>query len=246
MAMAINKPFPRIYLPLISDKQISFHDYLNDACYIDKREASSLIGAARLIVEDYSVLCEYIEPVDANKNTFSHRTYELLLRVATEFETNCKGILIANGYSSHGNLNIQDYYKINQIMHLDQYEIETNLWSPEKKFRPLNEWSTGHTLTWYQAYNHSKHNRYGNFYEATMENVFNGICSLAVLLAAQFPSLVGGITGRSNLSFFTEDPNSLITQGITIKYPILRPEQKYDFDWKTLKKNVSPFDYFPF
>ena len=246
MTMAINKPFPRIFLPLINDKQITFHDYLNEIEYIDKKEAASLIDAARLIVEDYSVLCEYIEPVDANKNTFSHRTYELLLRVATEFETNCKGILTANGYNSHGNLNIQDYYKINQIMHLDQYEIETNLWSPEKQFHPLSEWSVGHTLSWYQAYNHSKHDRYANFHEATLENVFNGICSLAVLLAAQFPSMIGGITGRSNLTFFTEDPNSLITQGFTIKYPNFLPEQKYDFDWENLKNNTPTFDSFSF
>ena len=74
-------------------------DYLSDVRYIDKQESASYVNAARIIVKDYYELMDYVEPVDANKSVFSHRIYELLLRTATEYEANCKGILSANGYS---------------------------------------------------------------------------------------------------------------------------------------------------
>ena len=223
-----------------SDTEISSSPYLEDNRYVDNREASSLINAAALIIDDYMSLCEYIEPV--NKNTYSHRTYELLLRVATEFEANCKGILEANGYNVSCHVDIKDYCKLNQVMLLDQYKIKTSLWSLEQTLMPLSEWSTGHSLTWYNFYNDSKHNRFSNFDKASFENVFKGICSLVVLLAAQFPFMVGRISGRSNLIFTTDEPNTLLTSDFSIEFPTRQDSQKYSFDWNTLKCDALPFD----
>lgn len=37
----------------------------------------------KLIEDDLLSICEFIEPTDANKETYSHRIYELFLRVCT-------------------------------------------------------------------------------------------------------------------------------------------------------------------
>lgn len=244
--MAILKPYPRIFIPQVSDIAIQASPYLSDIKYVDQKEATSLIDTARLIIEDYFTLCEYIEPIDDNKNTYSHRTYELLLRVATEFEANCKGILLANGYNIR-KATIKDYHKLNTIMLLDQYEVKTSLWSPTKSFRPLIEWSRGFSLLWYQSYNESKHNRFSGFSKASLKNVFVGICSLVVVLAAQFPFMIGRLSGRSNLIFTIEnEPNSLSVSDFTIKFPVRQTEQKYDFEWENIKNHVSPFEMYNF
>lgn len=56
----------------------------------------------------------YIEPSDDNKDTYSHRIYELYLRTCTEFEANAKFILKSNGYNNAKR--ILDYWKLNKAM----------------------------------------------------------------------------------------------------------------------------------
>lgn len=164
--MSYSKPFPRIFLQLKRETVIDSSDFVQDARYANSDEAKSLNNAARIIVKDFKELIDYVEPTDANQLVYSHRIYELLLRAATEFEANSKGVLKANGYVKvDDSLNIVDYYKLNAVMKLDRYEIETSLWMPPKKFVPLKEWRNGFSLAWYKAYNATKHNRYHNFNE---------------------------------------------------------------------------------
>lgn len=243
--MSYKKPFPRVFLPSVNKSILEEVDYLLDARYVEKQESSSLVNAGRIIIKDYRELIDYIEPTDDNKAVYSHRIYELLLRTATEFEANCKGVLFANGYCSRNNLSIIDYYKLNALMQLDKYEIKTHLWNPEKKFYPLAEWANGHVLTWYKAYNSTKHNRYKNFGEATLENLFNGICSLIVLLAAQFPNLIGYLN-MDGLSFTADDDRELLTTLFSIKYPQLADTETYEFDWNDLKSTHQPFGTYSF
>ena len=50
-------------------------------------------------MRDLNEIFDFVEPSNDNTSVYSHRIYELLLRAATEFESNCKGILKANGYT---------------------------------------------------------------------------------------------------------------------------------------------------
>lgn len=234
----INQPYPRIFIPMVDDHVIEPCPYVSDNRYVNPSESMSLINGARII--DFIKLSEYIVPVDANKDVFSHRTYELLLRVATEFEANCKGVLNANGYNPNRHLNIQDYHKINTIMRLDEFEISTHLWYPHKTLRPLQEWSLGHTLSWYQAYNHSKHNRFTNFQEASLENVFTGICSLVVLLAAQFPERIGLLNGSDIRMSIKDNNDTIIVGDFSITYPHRDNSERCNFNWEQLKTCNNP------
>ena len=242
--MPYSKPFPRIFLPQKNKSIMGADVFSSHPAYIDPKEATSLINSARIIIKDYKDLIDYIEPTNDNELVYSHRIYELLLRTATEFEANCKGILLANGYAKR-HFNIEDYYKLNKLMKLDKYELTTQLWSPEKTFCPLSEWSTGHSLKWYRAYNNVKHNRYTNFYEATLENLFNGLCCLVTILAAQIPQCIGYLDG-SGLIMTADNDNEIIINNFTIKYPLFADADKYEFDWGTLKNDLQPFDLYAF
>ncbi len=243
--MSHSKPYPRIFLPRKNRSIMDNDDYLSDSRYIDKQESASFINAARIIVKDYYEIMEYVEPVDANKSVFSHRIYELLLRTATEFEAGCKGVLLSNGYPKKDNLNMADYHKISNLMKLDKYEISSQLWSPTKRICPLAEWGSSHALTWFQAYNQAKHNRYQSFNKASLEHLYQGICSLIVILAAQFPNSIGYISS-SGLSFTTDNDDELLTEVFTIKYPHFTDDEKYDFDWTALKTTSTPFALYSF
>lgn len=245
--MSYTNPFPRIFLQLKGKTVIASRDFVQDSSYVNSAEAKSLINAARIIVKDFKELTDYVEPTDANQSVYSHRIYELLLRTATEFEANCKGILKANGYVKAGDsLNIVDYHKLNAIMKLDRYEIETDLWIPTKKIVPLKEWGSGFSLRWYKAYNATKHNRYYNFNQATLSNLFDGICSLVVILAAQFPIDIGYVGGSGFIATSDDNDQELILNDFTITYPTLSDAENYDFDWSVLSKSPQPFSSYKF
>ncbi|AFY57118.1 hypothetical protein Riv7116_4702 [Rivularia sp. PCC 7116] len=155
--MLLTKPYYRIARGLIYQEDIN--PYILDSRYC--KERSSLCRAYKILQKDLETLFEYIEPCDSNKATYSHRTFELVLRICTEFEANCKGILIANGYKkSPKQLNICDYYKINYAAKLSDYEVLLRTWHPNPlKLQPFNEWQGGtyQPLSWYQSYNEAKH-----------------------------------------------------------------------------------------
>lgn len=146
-----------------------------------------LVYAYKMIENDLKKIFEFIEPSEGNLDVYSHRLYELFLRAATEFETNCKQILDANGYSRSGDLNIVDYFKINQAMRLSKYEVRLSMWYPDIKIiKPFEQWASGASLTWYQEYNLVKHHRSENFNKASLRNVIQAVAGLAAILFAQF------------------------------------------------------------
>lgn len=242
--MSIIKPYPRVYLPMknsgINDNE---YQYCYDSRYIDDMEATSLVNSARIIISDYKELTDYVEPVDNNKAVYSHRTYELLLRIAIEFEANCKGILKANGSSCR----IKDFRKLNTLMKLDNYEITSTLWHTCNNVRPFEAWATGQPLQWFEDYKECKHNRFQYFSRATMRNVFDGISCLVVLLAAQFPNKVAFISGNGmSMISESEGRKEEIMDCFTIRYPSYSENEHYEFDWNILSRQSSPFDKYNF
>ena len=50
--MPYSKPFPRIFLPQKNKSIMEADDFSSHPSYIDKRESTSLINAARIIIKD--------------------------------------------------------------------------------------------------------------------------------------------------------------------------------------------------
>lgn len=238
--MSLSKPFYRIA------RQPST-DYILDKRYAQDR--FMLLQSYQLIENDLKNILEFVEPADHNESVYSHRIYELFLRCATEFETNCKRILYANGYKN-GQLGISDYYKIDEAMRLSGYEVKINSWHPSAKIlKPLQDWSAGPSLGWYQDYNSVKHDRFQHFYKASLKNAVYAAASVFAVLFAQFHEYAFNPYGDETLSTQYDDDgfwygiNSLFNIKPFINWP---PQDVYGFVWPQIKSDVEPFQKYPF
>ncbi|CAM1371572.1 hypothetical protein [Tenacibaculum xiamenense] len=243
------KPYKRILRPsnVNSDNFGHFHLVDDRNCV----ERFQLVHAYHIIESDFKKLFDYVELNDSNKSTFSHRIYELILRTCTEFETNCTGILDDNGYTKSGNLNITDYFKINEASKLNEYEVRLNVWSPNPlTIKPFMDWnSTSFTsLSWYQNYNSAKHNRNANFHLASLENLVNCMAGLYAVLASQFAHHI--FSPYQITEFYSRDDDGFISVDssvFSIKIPSnWNTSDEIIFDWNTLKNDTAPFDNYTF
>ena len=95
-------------------------------------EPAPYIGAFKMLSDDFRRLAEYVEPADLNLSTYSHRLYELLLRVCTEFESACKELLVAGGSSKKpSEMNIMDYRTLEASLQLEAREVGILIWQPK-------------------------------------------------------------------------------------------------------------------
>ena len=240
-------PYKRIIRPL---HQGHFgHDHLIDNRYCAERQ--QLIHAYHMIENDFIKLIDYVELHDNNKTTFSHRIYELLLRTCTEFENNCTGILTDNGFHKSGNLNITDYFKINEASKLNEYEVRLNILSPQvRRIQPFLDWNatTFTSLSWYQSYNEAKHDRSLNFYKASLETLVQAISGLFVILASQFYHQVFSAYQVNVMTYVDDDKFSSANDSIfSIKFPqSWQPNDLTPIDWNVLKATPSPFTQYNF
>jgi hypothetical protein len=213
-------------------------------------ESSNYIRAFLLIQKDLQSLFEYIEPSDQNLDTYSFRTYELLLRTCTEIEANFKAIFRANTYSrSTSNLNIFDYVKVDRSHFLSDYAVKMPYWSGAGNVRrPFEAWKQGHSLTWYQAYNSSKHDRAQELKAATLDNLVEAYGGLSIVLAAQFFSYDFGPADAflSTGTFYGDhEYEESIGQYARIRYPSNLPSDgRYEFKWPDLRNSSEPFQRF--
>lgn len=239
--VGVKKPFYRIHRT----------QPYNDSYILDKNYASDrflLCRAYKILEEDLLKLFQYVEPSDENSDVFSQRTYELFLRASTEFETNCKQILLANGYKPKGNWSINDYQKIERATKLSEYEIKLNIWHPGGKiFKPLASWKSLKPLDWYQDYNKVKHDRSNNFQKAKLINVVNAVSAVWAVLYAQFSYYIFepyndsiGLTSDDNTGFEYSDSTLF-----SIKpFKDWAEEEKYIFDWSN--EDEKSFQKFKF
>lgn len=252
--MPRSKPFKRIIRPFADDfnpSEGSAESYVRfweesivkHASYANERQ--ELWRAYKLIQKDLIQLFEYVEPCDDNLTTYSHRTYELLLRAATEVETNCRRILEVNGFRKK-KTNIEDYMKINAASKLGEYVVILDNWFPAKKvLEPFAPWNNGmHSLVWYQAYNDVKHHRNLYFPKASLENALHAISGLYIVLFSQFV-----LPCHLKDLIFEEDYTTLSSADdvFLIMPPTTWTEAElYDFDWESIKNLPDPFDRYPF
>ena len=243
--MAVNKPYYRIFRPGLRHDAFNnpTEGYERDTMYLPEAEKKSMLMAARLIIDDFERLFEYIEPHSKNENVFSHRIYELLLRTCTEVESCCKGILLANGHSAK---DMNDYKKIEQATHLSSYTVHYSNWLPSHySTRPFANWATGGSLPWFKAYNDVKHNRSQKFQLATLKNLLDAICGLLCIIHSQVGDTVQHVF-QSNIYFSAVNDDNVTVRSFTI-IPYQYPDnEKYDFVWGNMETDPNRFQRFQF
>ncbi len=211
----------------------------------------NFVRAFLLIQQDVLELFNFIEPSDANLATHSHRIHELLLRTCVEVEANCTAILRENGYSRSGNWNMGDYKKIEQSHYLSQFEVKVPNWLGASGVRkPFSSWSSGGSLSWYTAYNNTKHDRHINFSQANFENLIDAIAGLSAILASQFINQDFSPAGMG-LSVNPGGPSdgyeSSIGGFFRLKYPSNVPAaEKYDFEHSDIDFTTDIFQCFTY
>ena len=145
------------------------------------------LAAFEILSRDFRRVTEFVEPTDDNAATYSHRIYELLLRVCTEFESACKEALVAQGSTkSPKSMNVNDYKTLEGALKLEGCEVGIVTWQPRIAYvRPFDGWTSKQPpLGWYAAYNQVKHNRNTDFKAASLENLRLAIAGLFATLAA--------------------------------------------------------------
>jgi len=202
------------------------------------------IRAFLILQKDLIELFDYIEPSDKNLKCFSYRIHALLMRACIEFEANCKAIFRENKFQKT-DTNIKDYWKIEDTHLLSKYEVKVPYWAGKKNiYYPFKNWEISHSLSWYGAYNESKHDRHNQFEKANFENLLNAVCGLLVILSSQF----GTHDFSPSLSCLAiEGGGDGMESGIggyfRIKFPVNFPQElRYDFDWHLLKDQDNPFE----
>jgi hypothetical protein len=194
-------------------------------------------------------LFEYIKPGASNKKAYSLRTFELFLRTCTEIEANFKSILRANTYTPSHELNIKDYFKINSSHFLSKYEVQLPHWEGAGAIRkPFKAWGSSgpNELKWHQAYNHVKHDRAKNLKFASLENLVDAVCGLAIVIGSQF--FTYDFTSPDYLIASDGEIYELIGDYFRVTFPQRTLSKDcYDFDWQTITATPgNPFQKFDY
>jgi hypothetical protein len=148
-------------------------------------DSKNYLNSLEILSNDFRRITEFVEPVDANLDTYSHRLYELFLRACTDFESACKEKLVADGYQkSPKDMNIYDYKTLEANLSLEAVEVGILLWRPRVAYvQPFMNWSRANPpLQWYSDYNTVKHNRNTSFPRANLGNVRLALSGLYALL----------------------------------------------------------------
>ena len=258
--MPILNPYFRIWRPMLGyTDDLIFDDdlnpsedtrleYLDDDNYFPQREIVSILTTAHLIMRDIYDCYNYVEPSDNNLKVYSHRFYELLLRICTEFESNCKGILKANGYNKESYSIDKDYFKINNACLLNEYKVIYPRWESDHTFLPFESWSnsTYKPLQWYKDYNSVKHNRFSEFNKASFENVINAFAGLLCIIHAQVGRKVERACFNGETINIQKGEAKVSTDSFIIIPPDFNDDMKYNFKWEEIKKNSGSVDKFLF
>lgn len=244
--MTITKPYKRVA------RQFTTGGYGDNGAYEmyrDPRFAADgphYVRAFQVLYSDFSRLVEYIEPADVNHPCYSFRTYELLLRICTEIETNFKAIFEDNGFEVESP-NLTDYWKIEKSHMLSDYLVKIPVWKGEASVRkPFADWTTTHSLKWYRAYNDAKHSRHAKFQEANFENVCDAFAGLAALLYSQFTNEDFSATDNVVLGP-TDGFESFHGDLLQVKPPLDTPNDlRYEFQCSDIESEESPFQNFDY
>lgn len=210
--------------------------------------AEHYIRSLALLQDDLFALFDYVEPADENRACYSFRIHSLLLRTCVELEANCKAILLANEYAAKGDWSMRDYMKIEGSHRLSSYQVRIPQWSGAHKTRaPFQAWKQGGELSWYQAYNATKHDRYKAFKQANLDHLVDAFCGLLVVLSAQFHTH----EFSSLVTFARRNPNDFVNaigRKLLVRFPSDWPDaDKYEFfDWGVLEQEKDPFRNFPY
>ncbi len=147
--------------------------------------------ALRILIEKLDELLLYIEPDANGLNSHSHKTRELLILASTEVENYWKYYMdISSAVPQNGRtFTTNDYVRLLPKLHLDEFEFNLKSYPHLPAINPFLGWSNSQpsqSLTWYDAYNKTKHDRDSHFDKSTLSNAISSVIACLVLHCVKF------------------------------------------------------------
>lgn len=171
---------------------LRFEDEISQALMVTSHEMRLAEQSLRLLLERLDEILLYIEPNAMALNTYSHKTRELLILASTEVENYWQSYITIAGSPPPQNghvYNTRDYVKLADKLFLRDYEFKFKAYPHIPVIAPFATWNTNNpttSLTWYNAYNQTKHDRSTHFAEAKLEYCFSAVVACLVLQCVKF------------------------------------------------------------
>ncbi len=156
------------------------------------KEWASSVSAAESLFAELRAIFRVVEPDPAKCfGSYGHGIRELLMLACMEVESGWKAVLKANNahLSSGKEFNRNDYGKLLDPMRLADWEVFLPMHPQVGDLKPFANWIPGDPvkkLTWYDAYNGTKHDREDAFADATLGHALNAVAAVFVMVLAQF------------------------------------------------------------
>lgn len=233
--MSLAKPFHNIY----REGSTSVEAFFRQVC--KSPEATRCLASYELLKKDLRAAFEYIEPSEANMDTYSHRVFELLLRACTEVESLCKQVFDKNSVAIGSNPNILRLSDLEEPMKLSGYRIGCYGFG-YPNFHPFEAFANRvrdqRSPDWYRAYNNVKHNRSASFEHASLRNAIQAIGAVYALLVAQYGPWFGRVLhGIVNGVPFANPPDMFGLEA----GPTWAVDERYEFSSDLLRESTDPY-----
>lgn len=154
-------------------------------------EQRSSEQALRILIEKLDEIFLYIEPDNRFLSSYGHKTRELLILACTEVENQWTALLNKANVSpvSGKHFKTNDYVKVRSAAFLEEYLVLLKGYPNLNPYRPFASWNSANpttSLTWYDAYNKTKHDRHSSFDESSLENTINAVIANVIMFCVRF------------------------------------------------------------
>jgi len=210
-----------------------FMAYIKDPSFAPG--ADDDIRSFLIIQKRFIEILEYVEPAEDNEKTYSLQLRNLLMMICTEVEANLKSIMKSNGYTKQGftpkDWTMKDYRKVNQSHRLSEYKVYLPYWKGSNMRQPFKNWnSKKDNLTWYKAYNDTKHSRGDNLSEANLGNVVEAMSGLMALISAQYYTINPSEPDYLIAEMGYSNHEHAIGNYFSVEFPDFPIEERYNLD----------------
>lgn len=248
----VSKPYRLLAAPYTAAREVEWnqHDYVTHTEFAV--EPRYYLASLRILQIDLLELFQFIEPADANLETFSHRVHELLVRICIEIEAHFYNILMSNTpelKDKKRSPNIVKFKEIDRTHSLSKFLVRYPGWRGDSGvWAPFEKWSDAASReqpAWWQAYNDTKHRRHELFEKATLGHLMEAFTALIVVYHSQYRdedfSSESESLQMSAPGYDTNDGmKTSIAAEFRIRYPRIHESAiVYDFNWLELKQDKT-------
>jgi hypothetical protein len=168
-----------------------FQDEIYNGLNVDKFEQRASEQALRILIEKLDDLLLYIEPEGSGLLAYGHKTRELLIIACTEVENQWKSLIDKSGATpiNGRTYTTQDYVRLYSKAHLGEYRIHLRNYNSIPPIIPFCGWSSTNptqSLSWYDSYNKTKHDRDTSFSESSLHNVLQAVVANIAMFCVRF------------------------------------------------------------